>query len=41
MYAIVVIDLENLTHIVDMIFMMLVLDLDYCSGMNTTFFPSI
>jgi hypothetical protein len=38
MYAIAVIDLGNLTHIVDRVFMMLVLDLDYCSGMNIASF---
>jgi hypothetical protein len=37
MYAIVMIYLENLTHIIDRGFMQWALDLDWCSGMNTTY----
>jgi hypothetical protein len=37
MYAIVVIYLGNITHIIDRGFMQWSLDLDWCSGMNTTY----
>jgi hypothetical protein len=37
MYAIVLIYLGNISHITDRGFMQWALDLDLCSGMNTTY----